>query len=586
MNKYELNTPGQQKKVSMRSALRGFIPYLKGEFGMISLAVIAIFINGSINLVGPALMAYAIDTYVLVGDYAGVMFIAGVLTVLFAISMVAAYLQTRLMGAVAQRLLFTLRNAIFQKLQSLPVSFFQQNKTGDLIARINNDTDKLNQFFSQSLMQFIGNMFMMTGAVIFLLSINVRLGAATLAPAVFLLFVTQAVSAWIRRKNAASLQASGGMSAEIQESLQNFNVIVAFNRRNYFRESFQEANEKNFRTAVSAGLANTFFIPLYGFSSAVAQLIVLTYGIALITAGNFTVGFLVGYFTYVTRFYDPLRHIAALWASFQGALAAWDRITAILSMKSDLETLPAMSAEPVDHLLEFRDVHFRYSEDKEILHGISFTLEKGKTYALVGPTGGGKTTTASLMARLFDPSEGTVLMHGCDLRTYTETERAAHIGFILQEPFLFSGTVGENIRYGNEAFAGFTEEQLMKVLEEKNLTGLLSRFDQGLATPVKNGGESISLGQRQLIAFMRAVLRSPELLILDEATANVDTVTEQMLEEILKKLPVETTKVIIAHRLNTIENADEIFFVNAGEVVRAGNLDHAVEMLLHGKRES
>jgi ATP-binding cassette subfamily B protein len=190
------------------------------------------------------------------------------------------------------------------------------------------------------------------------------------------------------------------------------------------------------------------------------------------------------------------------------------------------------------------------------------------------------------MARLFDPSEGTVLMHGRDLRTYSEKERAEHIGFILQEPFLFSGTVGENILYGNDAFKGFTSTQLMKVLEEKNLTSLLARFDQGLDTPVKNGGDSISLGQRQLIAFMRAVLRSPELLILDEATANVDTVTEQMLEEILKKLPAETTKVIIAHRLNTIENADEIFFVNAGDVVRAGSLEHAVEMLLHGKRES
>jgi ATP-binding cassette subfamily B protein len=280
MNNYALNTPGSSsKKVSTLGAMRAFMPYLKGEFGKISFAVLAIFINGSINLVGPALVAYAIDTYVLAGDYAGVMSIAAVLTVLFAVSMVAAYLQTRVMGAVAQRLLFTLRNTIFQKLQALPVSFFQQNKTGDLIARINSDTDKLNQFFSQSLMQFIGSLFMMTGAVVFLLVINVRLGAATLAPALCLLIITQALSAWIRTKNAASLQASGGMSAEIQESLQNFNVIVAFNRRDYFRESFQEANRKNFRTAVSAGLANTIFIPLYGFSSAVAQLIVLTYGI-------------------------------------------------------------------------------------------------------------------------------------------------------------------------------------------------------------------------------------------------------------------------------------------------------------------
>ena len=204
----------------------------------------------------------------------------------------------------------------------------------------------------------------------------------------------------------------------------------------------------------------------------------------------------------------------------------------------------------------------------------------------MGPTGGGKTTTALLMARLYDPSEGSVLLNGRDIRSYTPEERAQKIGFIPQEPFLFSGTVRDNVLYGNEKYRDYSSEKLTEVLEEANLSRLLARFSEGLDTQVATSGNSISLGQKQLIAFMRATLREPELLILDEATANIDTVTEELLQEILNKLPATTTKVIIAHRLNTIDNVDQIFFVNSGEITLAGSMEHAVDMLLHEKRES
>ena len=205
---------------------------------------------------------------------------------------------------------------------------------------------------------------------------------------------------------------------------------------------------------------------------------------------------------------------------------------------------------------------------------------------VVGSTGGGKTTTASLMARLYDPLRGEVLLDGKDIRSYLPEERTRKIGFILQEPFLFTGTVRDNITYGNSEYRDHTNENLLEILKQNHLADLLARFEQGLDTRVTSSGDSISLGQKQLVAFMRAALRKPELLILDEATANIDTVTEQLLQQILDKLPPTTTKVIIAHRLNTIANADEIFFVNAGEITPAGSMEHAVDMLLHGKRES
>ena len=237
-------------------------------------------------------------------------------------------------------------------------------------------------------------------------------------------------------------------------------------------------------------------------------------------------------------------------------------------------------------VLEFNHVSFRYADSGDILKDISFVLEKGKTYAFVGPTGGGKTTTASLMARLYDPTLGTIFLDGKDIRSYSHEERTKKIGFILQEPFLFSGTLQENIVYGNEEYQGKTEQEILDLFAQYGLTDLIERFDGGLSTPIVTSKESMSLGQKQLIAFIRAFLRHPEFLILDEATANIDTVTEQLLDDILDKLPKKTTKVIIAHRLNTIKNADEIFFVNAGSIIETGSMEKAIEMILHGKRGS
>ncbi len=584
---YDLNSlSGKQQKTSTLTGLKKLLQLIEHERKNLFIALGAILTNATLNLLGPFIIGYTIDKYVSHKDFNGVLFYGGILLCMYLGALVTSYFQTKLMGSVGQRMLYTLRNAIFNKLQQLPVDFFNQNKAGDLISRVNNDTDKLNQFFSQSLMQFIGNIATMVGAGVFLLVINIKLGAAALSPGIFILIFTLVTSAWVKRKNAINLKSVGGMSAEIQESLNNFRVIIAFNRRDYFRKRFDEANQDNYRTAIGAGLANNVLLPVYSFFSSMAQLMVLAFGIYLISIGDLGIGGLIAYLSYATLFYNPLRQLATLWANFQLAMAGWDRISQILSLETNLVKLDSTVVEPSAPLLEFRNVHFGYVEGQEILHNISFKLEKGKTYALVGPTGGGKTTTASLIARLYDPTAGTILLDGKDLRSYDPIDKTNKIGFILQEPFLFTGTVKENILYGNALYRDYTNEQLEKVITDANLESLLALFEQGLETKVVSSGDSVSLGQKQLIAFMRAVLRNPDILILDEATANIDTITEKLLEDILNKLPETTTRVIIAHRLNTIRNADEIFFVNSGEVTRAGSLDDAMNMLLQGKRVS
>ena len=583
---YTLNRGEQQQETAaIGTALKRLAPLLSDEKRTVAMAFVAMLVSNTSGLLGPAIIGRTVDRYIQSGNFTGVLVSAAILLGVYLCGLLASYYQTLAMGTVGRTVLFKLRNALFTKLQQLPLAFFNQNKAGDLISRINNDTDKLNQFFSQALVQLSGNLFMMTGAGIFLLALNVRLGIAALLPAAGVLVFTQLISGWVKRKNLKSLQSLGGMSAEIQESLANFKVIVAFNRLDYFREKFNEANERNFAASIAGGVANNIFMPVYGLAFSAAQLIVLSYGIVMIGAGELTVGLLIGFLLYVNSFYFPLRQLAMLWSSLQLALAALDRISDVLALESNMPVIPAAAERPAG-LLEFDNVRFSYPGGKEVLRDVSFTLESGKTYALVGPTGGGKTTTASLMARLYDPASGHVLLNGKDIRSYPPEERTRTIGFILQEPFLFTGTIRDNVLYGNEQYREYSDDRLIALLNERNVGTLLSRFEQGLQTKVAAGGDAISLGQKQLIAFMRAVLRDPEILILDEATANIDTVTEQQLDQILGKLPSSTTKVIIAHRLNTIANADEIFFINSGEIIPAGSMEHALDMLLHGKRVS
>jgi ATP-binding cassette subfamily B protein len=585
--KYTLNQNQREGTAPIGVAARKFLGLVVAEKKVLLGVLVIILLNAGLNLAAPYLIGRTVDEYIQARQYRGVLVFSGYLLAIYLAAVVTSYLQTLMMGGVGQRVLFTLRNAVFSKLQELPIAFFNENKTGDLISRINNDTDKLNQFFSQSLMQFVGNVFMIVGAGILVLSLNGRLGVASLVPAAFLLVFTLLLSGWVKRKNFAGLQATGGLSAQIQESLNNFKVIVAFNRRDYFREKFDEANERNYKDSVGAGLANVALVPVYGFCASLAQLIVLAYGIHLIAEGEFSFGLLISFLAYIHTFYTPLRQMAALWASFQSALAAWDRISEILALISDLSVTAAEGdAAPPVPLMRFQDVSFRYPGGTEVLRDVNLTLERDKVYALVGPTGGGKTTTASLMARLYDPTEGTILLDGRDIRSFTPRERTDRIGFILQEPILFDGTLRENIFYGNDRYAGVSHDEALEVLRESRLDDLLAGFDAGLETPVSGSGETMSLGQRQLLAFIRAVLRRPELLILDEATANIDTVTEQLLERVLRQLPEGITQVVIAHRLNTIENADEIFFVNGGAVTEAGSLENAVSLLLEEKRES
>src|ERR1700722_13328463 len=351
----------EREKGVLGTAVRRLLPLMKEEKAAVSIALVAIFITSASTLVAPVLIAHTIDAYIQTKNIGGVLEFSGILLAIYIVGAIFNYVQVRTMGAVGRRVLFNLRNAIFNKLESLPVAFFNQNKAGDLISRINNDTDKLNQFFAQALMQFISNFVLIFGAGVFLLVINIKLGAASLVPAVIVLVLTQLLSPWVKRTSLRSLRTLGAMSGEIQESLNNFKVIVAFNRLDYFRTKFKEANETNYKASITAGVASNTFTPLYTFASTLAQLIVLAYGIYLISGGVFTIGLLIGFILYVNNFYNPLRQLASVWSSLQLALAGLDRISEVLALESDMQQV-VTEGESIasDAILEFDHVSFGY----------------------------------------------------------------------------------------------------------------------------------------------------------------------------------------------------------------------------------
>ena len=576
------------KRETLASAWSALKPLLSDEKTNITIAVACVILSTASNLLGPVLTARIIDTAIKHSDYGLLLKYAGALAAVYFGALWTGYFQTLRMGTVGRNVLLRLRGRLFAQLSRLPIAFFAQNRAGDLISRVNSDTDKINQFFSQALMQMFGNLFLATGAGILLLALNWRMGLIALVPALCMLIITRALSPWVKHANRKSLESLGALSGDVSESLANFQVIVAFNRVDYFREKFDAANQRNYRASIKAGVSSGLFMPLYTLAGSVGSILVMGLGVWLIMRGQLTVGLLVGYLLYVTSFYNPLRQLATVGSSPQTMMAAMARVSEVLNLETNLVQLPETAGKKGPKaLLAFEGVDFSYPGGKQVLDDVSLTLERGRTYALVGPTGGGKTTTAMLMARLYDPTRGTVYLDGRDIRGFTAAERAQKIGFILQDPFLLAGTVRDNIVYGHAELSLLSDEELSARMAAQGLSGFLARFgESGLASPVKGAGDGLSLGQKQLVAFLRAVLREPEILVLDEATANIDTVTEQMLEEVLAKLPKATTKVIIAHRLNTIQNADEIFFVGGGALTAAGSMEHAMTMLLGHEQAS
>jgi ATP-binding cassette subfamily B multidrug efflux pump len=521
---------------------------------------------------GPWLIGRAIDRYILPGDVAGLSRIMLVLLGVYVLGAVASRGQVYQVGSIGQSLLASMRARIFDRLQHLPLRYFDRRPVGDLMSRVTNDVDTLNQLFSQGLTQLLGSLFSLIGIVVAMLFLdwNLALACFTIIPIMLLL-----TSFFARRARSAfrlTRETVGDVTAGVQEDITGVREAQAFNRTEENIARFRRRNAANRDANVQAVAITSAFSPAIDVLSTLATALVIGYGGYLVFAGSLSVGVLTAFLIYVQQFFRPIQLASQVYTQAQAAIAGAERIYNILDEKPEPADPPeAARLGPVRGRITFEHVTFEYDPGRPVLHDVDFVAESGQTVALVGPTGAGKTTIASLIPRFYDATEGSVLIDGRDVREMARKNLRANVGIVLQEPFLFSGTIAENIGYGGKgdpAQAG--REEVEAAARVVDAHGFIVGLPDGYDTELGEGGGALSQGQRQLLSFARAVLTDPRILILDEATSNIDTRTEATIQRALATLLKGRTSIVIAHRLSTIRNADLILVVRDGRIEERG----------------
>jgi ATP-binding cassette, subfamily B, multidrug efflux pump len=546
-------------------------PYMKQVMAAMGMVIIAAAAQGA----APYLIGVAVDEMITTGNSAGLAQIMLALGITYLVQLAATRFQIIYMAKAGQQLLADLRQRVFEKLESLSLQFLESQQAGDLMSRLVNDIDALNSFFSQALIQMIGSMFALLGIGIAMMLLNWQLGLTVLVMVPLLFLVTNVFSRWARRAFRKTRETLGDVSAGLEEELGGVKVAQAFNRTGENVRRFAERNAANRDANVNATAVTSAFTPAMDVLSMVDMALVAAVGGALAISGTISVGVVVAFLQYVQNFFRPIQTVAQMWTSAQSALAAAERVFDLLDRVPDIQDAPdATAMKPINGEVTFDDVSFSYRDGTPVLQDVSFTAQPSQTVAVVGPTGAGKTTLVSLIARFYDVTSGQVMIDGQDVRSVEQRSLRKQMGIVTQEPFLFSGTLMENLRYGR---LDASDEEVVEAARISNADEFIQRLPQGYETEVGQRGGLLSQGQRQLIAIARAILADPRILVMDEATASVDTRTEVLIQEALKKLLKGRTSFVIAHRLSTIRSADLVLVIDDGRIVERGRHTELIE---------
>jgi len=541
---------------------------LKPYRGTLAISMLLVVVNAVTQGAGPLLIGRAVDALVTTPDASALARTMILLAVVYLLGMITMRYQIYLMSKVGQNLLADLRGRVFEKLESLSLQFLESRAAGDLMSRIVNDIDALNNFFSQALVQMIGAVFAVSGISIAMLIINWRLGLAVLVMLPVLWFTTRFFSGLARQAFRKTRSTLGDVSADLQEELGGVRVAQAFNRTNENVRRFAERNAANRDANVNATAVTSAFNPTMDILSTLDLALVAGMGGMLAIRGLISVGTVVAFIQYVQNFFRPIQTVAQMWTTAQSALAAAERVFDVLDIDATVVDAPDAPEMPaINGQVEFRDVTFTYDGEENVLDRVSFTAQPGQTVAVVGPTGAGKTTLVSLIARLYDVSGGEVCVDGTDVRTVQQRTIRRQMGIVTQEPFLFSGSLMDNIRYGR---LDATDDEVRAAAMAANAHDFIERLPEGYATQVGERGSLLSQGQRQLVSIARAILADPRILVMDEATASVDTRTEVLIQKALQNLLKGRTSFVIAHRLSTVRNADQVLVIADGEIKERG----------------
>ncbi|HEU5198405.1 MAG TPA: ABC transporter ATP-binding protein, partial [Ktedonobacterales bacterium] len=457
---------------------------------------------------------------------------------------------------------------MFSHLQQLSQGFYDHTQIGRVMSRLQSDIDVLESMLSSGLLSILSSIIALIGIVAVMLSMNPRLALVTFTVLPVMIVIAAFWQKHAQRSFRITRAAISLVNATLQENISGMRVIQSMAREGRNREEFDELNAYNRDTSLDATRIAALVLPLVEVVAALAIVITLFYGAVLISHHSLTVGVLVAFILYINRFFDPIRDLSQQYTQLQRSGVAAERIFNILDLSVEIQDSPdAKTLPPIQGEVEFRDVVFGYKSSALVFRGLNFTIQAGQTVALVGHTGAGKSSIAGLLTRFYDVKDGAVLVDGYDVREVTQQSLRSQIGIVLQDPFLFTGTIRENIRYGR---LDATDEEVEQAAQVIGVHDLIIQLSQGYETPIRERGRNLSVGQRQLIAFTRALLADPRILILDEATANIDTFTEVLVQQGLQRLLRGRTALVIAHRLSTIKNADRIIVLQNGEILEQG----------------
>jgi ABC-type multidrug transport system fused ATPase/permease subunit len=552
------------------------LSFLRPYRGKMFLAFFLMLVESGLTLLTPLLLRTAIDDYIVPGNIAGLDRFAFILGAAFAGLFLATAGERYLLGWVGQRVLADLRGRVFRHLQRLSKGYHDKNIVGITVSRVINDVAEINELLSQGLITLIGDVIILVGIMAVMFVLDPTLALLTFVVLPLMVGVTLWFSRLARQAFRETRSKVAAVVGDLAEDIAAIRVIQAFAQERETQRRFSQVNKENREAYIRAISLSFVFLPAIEFLGMLATVIVLLVGGMRVIQDITTIGVLVAFMTYVTRFFQPVQELSRLFTTWQSAMAAGEQVLRLLDTQPDVQDHPqAVELPAIKGRIEFKDVSFRYRPDDDlVLEGINLDIKPGQTAALVGPTGAGKTTIANLTARFYDVSEGAVLLDGIDVREATQESLHRQIAIVTQDPFLFSRSIADNIRFGRP------EADMDKVQEaarQANAHEFIVALPEGYETRILEGGVNLSVGQRQLISIARAILADPRILILDEATANIDTVSEVLIQKALGKLLKGRTAVVIAHRLSTIRNADRIYVIDQGRIAEQGSHQELLE---------
>ena len=546
------------------------LPYIWPFKRLAFIAAVAMLVYTVTQVAIPWLVGTTIDRYIEVGDFGGLTWMFGVFIAIAVVNWVMNYTQQFSMEKVGQGILFNLRRDVFHHVQKQSVSFYDKTEVGRMMSRVQGDVGQLQEFAALVVMT-LGEMLGLIGIVIALLIMDLQLGLVTLI-VLPLLIVTMMVWQPLARKAFVEVRRTISIvNGELNQNITGVRVVQSMNRQQRNLEGFTKLNVDHRSANLRASKLGAGLIPAVDVLTSIAVGLALYFGARMIGGGNLEVGVLVAFIMYIQRFFDPIRNLTMMYTQLQRSMASGSRIFDLLDWEPDLVDEPnAAVLSEVAGAVEFKDVSFSYVDGEDVLKDVNLQINPGEVVAIVGPTGAGKTTLVSLMSRFYDveSGRGTVLVDGQDVRKVVRSSLAKQMSMVLQEPYLFSGTVRENIKYNHTKA---TDDQMIEAARAVGAHDFIMALEGGYDTFLAERGINLSQGQRQLLSFARAIVADPKILILDEATANIDSYTELLIQRALAELLKGRTAVVIAHRLSTIRGADKIIVLNFGEVMEIGN---------------